>query len=141
MSGTCISTALIDAYNGTGFTVLEPNEFTLKIGEQSPEILRVFEEHGCRNAAFLTAWNPYSEPTSDRENEAAQQRLESGLAQNSYVLFQGIGKDPSGKWPGEPSVLVLGISREEASRRGNEFRQNAIVWIGSDGIPELVTLK
>jgi hypothetical protein len=141
MSGTCISAALTVAYFETDYMVLEPHRFTLKIGAQCLDILRVFEEQGCSNAAFLTAWNPYSELKSDRENKAAQQRLENGLDRNSYVLFQGIGNDPSGKWPGEPSVLVLGISREEASRFGSEFRQNAFVWIGSDGIPELVTRK
>ena len=121
MSGTCISAALTDAYNGTDYMVLKPVRFTLKIGAQCLDILRVFEEQGCSNAAFLTAWNPYSELKSDRENKAAQQRLENGLDRNSYVLFQDIGNDPSGKWPGEPSVLVLGISREEASRFGSDF--------------------
>jgi hypothetical protein len=42
---------------------------------------------------------------------------------------------------GETSVLALGISRDTAARLGKEFRQNAIVWIGTDRIPDLIFLQ
>ena len=57
------------------------------------------------------------------------------------AVLPGIGVAPPGHWPGEPSVLALGISRDTAARLGNEYRQNAIVWIGADRIPVLIFLQ
>ena len=57
------------------------------------------------------------------------------------TFLAGLGEDPSGVWPGEPSVLVLGMSRSEAERIGREFGQLAIVWSAESAIPELVALR
>jgi hypothetical protein len=132
---------LIEAYRSTHFNVLGPRPFTLKVGEFSRDLKELYKEHGVSSAAFLTAWNPYSELTAQSENEAAQQRLEKILEQRSFEICRGVGIDVSGGWLGEPSVLVLGISQEDAAWLGNEFRQNAIVWIGSDSIPDLIFLR
>jgi hypothetical protein len=43
--------------------------------------------------------------------------------------------------PGEASVLVLGMSRNEAERVGRAFGQLAIVWSGETAVPELVVLR
>ena len=40
----------------------------------------------------------------------------------------------------EYSYFILGISREEASELEHQFEQNAYVWVGADGVPELVTM-
>ncbi len=57
----------------------------------------------------------------------------------TYFPGEGQGEDPS--WPAEASFLALGIDREAASDLGRKYGQNAIVWIGSDGLPELVLLR
>jgi hypothetical protein len=57
----------------------------------------------------------------------------------TYFPGEGQGEDPS--WLAEASFLVLGLGREEASDLGRKYGQNAIVWVGSDGVPELVLLR
>jgi len=54
---------------------------------------------------------------------------------------QGEGKHPSGEWEGEQSLLLLGISLDDAKALGLEWEQNAIVWSDADGIPQLILLK
>jgi len=132
---------LRETYRSTHYNVLEPAPFTLRIGKPSQDLASLYRDHDVSSAAFLTAWNPYSEPAEQHENELAQSKLERRLAGCALRMLRGIGTDVSGLWPGEPSVLALGVSRDRASRLGNEFRQNAIVWIGADHIPELVFLR
>jgi hypothetical protein len=104
------------------------------------EIIDLFLEHKVDSAAYLTAFNPYSELTATSKNERAQRRLIQDLRSRSKNIFLGAGKDPSGVWPEEPSVLALDMSRSEAVQIGERYRQNAVVWIWTDGIPELVLL-
>ena len=82
----------------------------------------VSPELGVGCSAYLTAWNPGSEPTAQAMNQAAQARLEADLEAAGYPILRGMGVDPAGSWPGEPSVLVLGISRTEAHRLGGCVR-------------------
>jgi len=56
------------------------------------------------------------------------------------VRIPGVGRDPRGEWPAEPSVLVLGISRREAEILGRSYEQNAVVFVERGGAPELVLL-
>ena len=136
-----VSEELREAYRSTHFNVLEPKPFTLRIGESSPDLLELYHVHDVSSAAFLTAWNPFSVETARHDNEAAQKRLLERLEEMQTVVFSGIGEDASGQWPGEPSILALGISRDQAMQLGNEFQQNAIVWIGADCVPGLVFLR
>ena len=130
-----------ETYRSTHFNVLEPARFTLRIGVPSQGLANLYREHDVSIAAFLTAWNPFSKPTTRQENDRAQRQLERQLHMVAVAVLPGVGEDASSEWPGEPSVLALGISRETAIRLGNEFRQNAIVWIGADRIPELILLQ
>ncbi len=141
VKNSSVADELRGAYEATHFNVLEPTSFTLRIGETSRELADLYRNHSVSTAGFLTAWNPFSKPTSQQENERAQRVLERQLYGASKTILRGMGGDASGEWPGEPSVLALGISRDTAIRLGNEFRQNAIVWIGSVCVPELVFLR
>jgi len=132
---------LREAYRATNYNVLGSPSFTLRIGVESPDIANLYREFDVSTAAFLTAYNPFSALTPEHENALKQQQLEERLHELSVSFLQGMGEDPLGEWAGEPSVLALGISREAATRLGNDFRQNAIVWISADRIPELIFLK
>ena len=136
-----VSEELREAYRATHFNVVEPKPFTLRIGAFSPDLLALYDAHDVSTAAFLTAWNPFSVETARHDNEAAQKSLLERLEEMQTVVFSGIGEDASGQWPGEPSILALGISRDQAMQLGNEFQQNAIVWIGADCVPGLVFLR
>jgi hypothetical protein len=132
---------LLTAYLAAHYKVTgTPTPFVLRVGHISAELAALHLAHGVNCSAFVTAWNPRGVARSESLNRASQQPLESQLKSMSLTLLAGIGEDPSGVWPGEPSILALGISRSEAARVGRTFGQLAIVWTGESAIPELVVL-
>lgn len=141
MSRTAIPSELLEAYRATKFRVFAQTSFDLSVDDKSEPLLELFKLHDRHSAAFLTAWNPGSRPTSEEENRRAAARMEAELTRRNLPWIAGIGVDPSGEWPGEESVLVLGIDRETAIAVGYQFEQNAIVWADADGIPRLIVLQ
>jgi len=131
-----LATYLAAHYKVTGTA----KPFVLRVGHRSAELASVHLANGAKCSAFITAWNPRSVVRSEADNRASQKRLESDLAAIGVTLVAGIGEDPARLWPGEPSVLAVGISRSEAERVGREFGQRAIVWSGESAIPELIDL-
>lgn len=138
---TNIASDLIEAYRSTHFTVLEPRPFTLCVGHHSAELAALYVEMGVSSAGYLTAWNPCSAETTSADNAEAQLMLIRSLSLEGYPTAKALGVDPSGAWPAEESVLVPGISLERAKALGTEFGQNAILWVGSDAVPQLVLLR
>ena len=132
---------LILAYEATDFRVLEPQAFTLRVGQHSAELKCLYVELGVKCAGYLTAWNPFSKEASELENESAQRRLLRQLSLEGFPALNALGIDRSGDWPGEESVLVPGLSLDRAKLLGSEFGQNAIVWAGPDAVPQLVLLR
>jgi hypothetical protein len=132
---------LIMAYEETDFRVLEPREFTLRVGQRSAELHALYVELGVKCAGYLTAWNPFSKEASELENENAQRQLLRQLSLEGFPALNALGIDPSGDWPGEESVFVPGLSLDRAKSLGSEFGQNAIVWAGPDAVPQLVLLR
>ena len=138
---TNIPSDLIEAYRATHFKVLEPRPITLRVDHHSAELAELFKEMGVSSAGYLTAWNPYSAETSAADNEAAQLSLIRNLSLEGYPTLKALGVDPAGEWPGEESVFVPGLDLERAKSLGVEFGQNAILWAGSDAVPQLVLLR
>lgn len=132
---------LILAYEATDFRVLEPQEFTLRIGQHSAELQSLYVELGVKCAGYLTAWNPFSNEASELENEYAQRQLLRQLSLEGFPALNALGIDSSGDWPGEESVFVPGLCLDRAKLLGSEFGQNAIVWAGPDAVPQLVLLR
>lgn len=133
---------LLAAYAATHFKVTgSPAPFILRIGQRSSELAALQFAKRVRSSAFLTAFNPNSVPHPVAVNRASQERLERELTAMGLTFLAGFGEDPAGVWPGEPSVLVLGVSRSDAERIGGQFGQRAIVWIGATAVPELVLLS
>jgi len=138
---TVVSPELIKAYKNTDFCVLEPKKFVLRIGMQSPDLAKLYLEMGVHSAGFLTAWNPHSGVASVEKNMQALNDLYRALSLDGLPTLKAIGLDPSGEWPGEESFLIPGISIERAKALGAEFQQNAIVWAGSNAVPNLILLR
>ncbi|PSB11125.1 hypothetical protein C7B62_06760 [Pleurocapsa sp. CCALA 161] len=78
--------------------------------------------------ALITAANPYSKPLSELENQQRQQKLIEYLQELPWSWLDAVGKDRTGVWTPEPSLLILGIDRFEAIAIGQKFEQNALVY-------------
>ena len=140
-SNTLLNQELISAYEVTNFHVKANPAFTLNVGQLSNALLRLFKENEVSSAAFITAFNPYSQSLSDEENRKKNDQLKANLISLKLIFINGFGQDPAGQWAGEASFLVLGIGLEAAKKLGNQFEQNAIVWSDSDAIPQLILLR
>ena len=138
---TKVSQAIVAAYEATEFRVLEPLPFILRVGCASEDLLALYTSTCVNCAAFLTAWNPYSLETSDKDNKKAQEALLRNLSLEGFPTLNALGVDPAGTWPGEESLFVPGLSLERAKSLGSEFGQNAIVWASDDAVPQLVLLR
>lgn len=140
--------ALIALYRATEYraTLAGPpggGSLILRIDEYCAPLSRLLAASGCQCAAFITAWNPRGARLDPAENRSAARRLRRRLARfvPAGHIFKGAGCDPSGVWPAEASLLMLGLGLEMAQALGREFRQNAIVWAGPDAIPRLILLR
>jgi hypothetical protein len=133
---------LIDTYSTAIYRVDAPNcVVTFHIDKASPELAELHREMGVQSSAFITAYHPYSVPVSDEENEKAQQALLAELHARGYRWLEGAGENAKGEWPAEPSVLVLGISEQEATRLAIQFRQNGYVFCSGNALPRLVLTR
>lgn len=139
---TEISPELLAAYQATEYWVCAMQApFCLFIGQRSEPLARLFNESRCGCAAFITAHNPFSEAHSILANGEAHERLRKALSRHSTALIEGAGRDAARLWPEEKSFLALGLLLPEARRIGKCFKQNAIVWVGSDAVPKLMLLR
>jgi len=138
---TKVADQLIEAYLSTHYRVLKPVPFVLRIGEFNKTLAQLYKDQGMASAAFLTAWNPFSRVAEAIDNEKANHELKQALHDDRICFFDGIGEDPMGLWPGEPSVLALELSQKKAISIGKKYLQNAIVWIGNDAVPQLEVLR
>ena len=140
-SDSVIDSTTIQAYLETHYRVHGASPFVLQIGQVSPDLLSLYARHSVGCAAFLTGCNPFSREVSEPENRERQKSLAAELTRRSLTFVEGMGQHPSNHWPGEESFLVLGLDLEAAKTLGERFEQNAIVWNGPDGSPQLVLLR
>ena len=119
-----MNNGLILSYMRTIYRVFEP-QIDIKIGEINPALTKLLSENNFDAWAYITPYNPYSKVLSQAENDIRFKQLNELLKGYPTYLGEGVGEDPN--WLPEKSVLVLGITRSEASRIGSLFEQNAIV--------------
>ena len=136
-----ISEERIASYQATLYRVtgIVP-AFTLRIGEYSAALATVYRDTGHVNAAYITAWNPRSQPFPNDINEDRQRRLIACLEERGNRYFFGEGSSPDGMWR-EQSLLVLGIDLALARALSEQFEQNAFVYCDEGAVPQLVLLR
>jgi hypothetical protein len=132
------SPELAAAYENAQYVVFAARDLVLKVGKASRELDELLEFHGAETAAFVTAANPRGARRSGERNAAAAAALGDLVAAAGYPRYMGEGRDPRGEWPAEPSLLVVGIYRENALALGRLFEQNAIVFVERGKAPELM---
>ena len=130
---------LLALYRATLYEVdWERGAFVLRIDEPSAPLADCHRAFGVSCSCYITAWNPRSQPASDATNAAAQARLHDYLRGSGYRSLPGRGRDPTGQWPPEQSLLVLGMTAAAAWRAGLEFDQSAVVVVEADTVPRLM---
>lgn len=123
-----ISDALLEAYSDTAYVVSALNGFTLRVGVTCPALDRLLLDRGFNEAAFITAFNPFSQRLPDQENQHRHSMLLRALEAENLSWLAGYGKGSDPEWDQEESVLVLGVSLESALALGREFEQHAILF-------------
>lgn len=126
---------MLAAYRRAEYVVFRPR-VVIRVGEANAELDALIG--GAGRAAFLTAANPGSEPRSEEENRHRDKALRQALDEARRSYLEGKGGDPDGGWPAEPSLLVLGIARDQAIELARRFGQNAFVWCEPGRAAELV---
>jgi hypothetical protein len=140
-SKTDIDDATVEAYRQTEYRIQGDTPFTLQIGVISEFLLAAHKSYRVDCSAFITACNPYSQMVSANDNRIRQRQLSDELTRRGLSHLPGLGQHPSNQWPGEESFLVLGLNLQAAKKLGMHFGQNAIVWCGANGLPELILLR
>lgn len=141
---TTVPAHVVALYEAAHYCIEQPGRLVivLRIGMASPELSTFYREHAATSMTFITACNPGGK-VSDSDNQAAMARLHADVQALGLVALPGTGRDgnPASDWPGEPSLAVFGISHEQAQELGQRYRQDAIVWAGTDAVPGLVMLR
>jgi hypothetical protein len=132
---------LVGAYLDTEYRVFtEKGNITVTAGGRFHELIGLHDSFNVVSSAFITAYNPFSQPTEEKVNLINQERLIAEVS-SCWEFLLGEGADPSGKWPAEPSILVLGIKLEEALSIGRRYQQHAILFTGIEGDTYLYDCK
>jgi hypothetical protein len=133
---------LAAAYRATDYVVEAPaGAFTLHVDAPSAELAALQRARGVRESAFVSAWNPRSVVTDAATNAAAHQSLLATLRAAGHEVLEAWGRDPTGAWPAERSVLALGITAESARRLAAGCGQNALLHAEADAVPRLLWVR
>ena len=113
----------------------------MKVGMASQPLRQLYTHYRSDCAAYITACNPFGRSLSDAENTARQAALSSELTGRGLEFISGVGLDSKGRWPGEASFLVLGLSLEATRALASKYEQNAVIWCDKDAVARLVLLQ
>jgi hypothetical protein len=117
------------------------NDIILSIGKRSERLAVLFASGGVDCGAFITAYNPRGATQSDEANDQAHARLAGEIERLGLASIEGSGSEEGTDWPAEYSYFALGLALEPAKSIGTHFDQDAIVWVGSDCVPQLILLR
>ena len=131
---------LIEAYKATTYEVKRLG-LALRIGVKNRPLEEFLIDNNEFSFAFVSAYNPFSQPLSEMENKARHQQLIIWLKSKGWRYASGYGIPDETNWLPEKSVLILGISRKKAIALGNELEQNAVIFGILGNAPELVLLR
>lgn len=126
------------AYRNTTYLVDHPEgKFGIRLGEPCPRLDAELAAHGATKWAFVSAWNPRSQPQSAVVNAERHADLLAHVAQLGCPVFAGRGQPDSSNWVAEDSLLILDIAEAAALALGAQFGQHAIVVGEAGGCADL----
>lgn len=135
--------ALQQAYRATLYRVdtTEGDSQTLRVGERNHWLEQQLQRLPVKAVCYLTACNPWGLILSDTDNAKRMTALRQALQSGGWSYLNGCGQDPEGLWPGEDSVLIWGMDVCTALQWGQQWEQNALLWMGADSPPQLLWLR
>jgi len=136
-----LGSELLQAYCETEYVVDGGLLPPLRIGALCEGLLNALVERRVACAAYVTACNPYGQMLAAELNAALHLRLCAALEALGLPSSLGVGRHPDNGWPAETSVMLWGVDLGSACAIGRKWQQNAVVWIGYDGIPKLALLR
>lgn len=123
--------SLIAAYMATTYVVYGPGaEFRIRIGHECRELDALLNQHEMSSWAFVTACNPGSELMTPEQNRTAMASFRYDVVSAGFHFLDGAGVPDAlhgSGWSPEPSLLILGITRDGAIDLGRKYGQRAIV--------------
>ncbi|MFT5176580.1 MAG: hypothetical protein ACI8W7_004776 [Gammaproteobacteria bacterium] len=123
--------SLIEAYRAARYEVdVRGKVLVIGLGQPLPAALDAYLlAHDIAIAAFLSAANPRSMALPDQQNSRRHTALLAALSTLGLSWLDANGCDATGQWPSEPSVLALGIERQQAMHIAEQFEQNAYLEV------------
>ncbi|HET6607867.1 MAG TPA: DUF3293 domain-containing protein [Rhodopila sp.] len=113
-----LTPALLAAYRRTGYHAAGA---VIRIGRRAPAVDRLLRCYRCREAALITAWNPFSHRMPPGWNARMQRHLRQAVRR--YVVLPANGGARG--WSEEHLLVLMPPARAAVLAR--RFRQNAIV--------------
>lgn len=129
-----LSSTLIRIYEQTHYCF---NGTILRIMQPSTEAKTLLEPSSPKGGVFITAWNPLGKKVTDTENRSANIELKEELTKQGLNIIDGYGESADGQWR-EYSFFAYPVSKNTSLRLCRNFKQNAVVYISSNGLPELL---
>lgn len=129
-----LDNALLQAYEQTNYCF---DEITLNIGKPSKQVAERLKPYKPLGALFITAWNPLGEVATDEDNKNANMKLYQDLISRNLNVIEGYGESPDGIWR-EDSFFAYPVNRQLSLELCKVYKQNAVVYIDSDGVPEML---
>lgn len=144
---TVIPPEVVEAYRVTNYSFdIEECHVDFHLDEVCNPIADLIERFGSEGASLITAYNPLGKKLQPKENAEANEALLSELHTRRLQFLPAKGEEPYKSanaevlWA-EPGYMIFGLSRQEAIALGSRYKQNAIVWVSHEGLPELVLLR
>jgi hypothetical protein len=124
-----MDSTLLEAYRRTAFIAETPEgRLSLRVGQGCAELDTLLAAHDVGTWAYVTAFNPGSVRLTLQENSERQRQLEHTVADLGFSSYPGEGIGDDGQWAPEPSLLVLGIDRNDARLLGRQYGQLAVIY-------------
>lgn len=139
-----LSTELLQTYRNSLYQVALPaGACVLQIGHRAERLDRFLHEQAYRQAAFVSADNPYSQILPAAINRSRRAALEQILIARKlcYLTAKGYSTATMPEWPVELGFLILGIEPAFARALGRSVGQHAVVFIHRDQAVELLLCR
>lgn len=141
-AATQIHSDKVRAYLATDYRIGHTaQDIVLNISHHSKRLAALFAGNDVNCGAFLTAYNPQGTVQTDAANDLAHSELAAKLQALGLQAIEGSGREEGTDWHSEKSYFALGLALEPAKEIGIHFGQDAIVWVGSDAVSQLILLR